>query len=187
MKKSVILGLFVCCGIIAMMYFAHREYEHYEREIRDLQSRLAQAVEAPDTFFVHDTVPVWRDKVVEVDRTDYKKLLADKELIKSLRLRISELESVSEQVLYVRDTVYLSSLSESDSILSYSDKWSKFVFRKDLGVLDWEVRDSLSTYVSSEYRHHFLWWRWGKKGYLVTIVNHNPRCRVEYEKYIKIK
>lgn len=186
-KANIIVGLVVMLVIFCMMWYFHGVISDYKRQVRDLSVRLAQADERVDTFFIRDSIPVTRVEVVEVDRTDYKEKLADKQLIKDLKLRVSELESVSEQVVSVRDTTYLSGNVDSDSILSYSDKWSTFVFHRTRGILDWEVRDSLSTYVSTEYRHHFLWWRWGRKGYQVAIVNHNPRARVKYEKYIKIK
>ena len=166
------------------VYFRFQE-KAYERQIRDLEVRLAQAVEEVDTFIVRDSIPVAVTKVVEVDKTDYKKLLADKKLIKELGLRISELESENRTLLSTRDTVILHSIN--DSTFTYSDKWCRFSYELNTRVLDWEVRDSLSTFVSTEYKHHFLWWKWGKKGYKVTIVNYNPRSRVEYDKYIKLK
>ena len=147
--------------------------------------RLALAEEVPDTFFVHDSIFVYRNKVVEVDKTDYKKLLADRELIKELGLKVSQLESENRTLLSTRDTVVLNPIS--DSIFTYSDKWCFFSYALDTRVLNWEVRDSLSTFVSRHYKHKFLWWKWGTKGYDVSIVSHNPRCRVEYDKYIKIK
>lgn len=156
-----------------------------EEQIAGLEVRLAQSKEKVDTFVIRDSIPVAVTHVVEVDRTDYKQILADKELIRDLRLRIKEIESENQTLLSTRDTVILNPLN--DSILTYSDKWNRFSFELKSRVLDWEVRDSLTTFVSSEYRHHFLWWRWGKKGYQVTIVNHNPRSRIEYNKYIKVK
>ena len=185
MKKDLIVFAFLCAGIFAMMYFAKRESAEYKRQIRELSVRLAQAEEHPDTFFIHDSIPVWKEKVVEVDRTDYKKLLADKELIKDLKLKISDLESENQTLLSTRDTVVLR--PKNDTTLTYSDKWCSFSYETSTRVLDWEVRDSLSTFVSAEYRHRFLWWKWGKRGYNVTIVNYNPHSRIEYSKYIKIK
>lgn len=153
--------------------------------IDDLQLRLAEAVENPKVMYIHDSIPVYKYEVVEVDRTDYKKQLADRQLIKDLKLRISEIEAENRTLLATRDTVVLNPLN--DSVLSYRDKWAFFRYDISSRVLDWEVRDSLSTFVSTEYRHHFLWWKWGRKGYQVTIVNHNPRSRIEYNKYIKVK
>ena len=186
MKKSDIYWVLLVTGlVISMILWAGSDRRRYERQIRELEVRLAQSEEKVDTFVIRDTVHVAQTKVVEVDKTDYKKLLADKELIKDLGLKVSELESENKTLLSTRDTVVLNPIN--DSVLAYKDKWFSFSYELNTRVLDWEVRDSLTTFVSAEYRHRFLWWKWGRKGYKVTIVNHNPKSRIEYSKYIKIK
>ena len=137
------------------------EKKHLLSQIDDLQVRLAKSTENPEIMYIHDSVPVYKYQVVEVDRTDYKQQLADKELIKDLKLRISEIEAENRTLLATRDTVVLNPLN--DSVLTYRDKWAFFMYDISSRVLDWEVRDSLSTFVSTEYKHHFLWWRWGRK------------------------
>lgn len=185
MKKDLYWGLVVVGIVVGMMLSASYDRKQYERQIRDLELRLVSADEKVDTFFIHDSIPVAQVRVVEVDKTDYKKLLADKELIKDLKLRVSELESENRTLLNTRDTVVLNPVG--DSVWRYRDKWTSFSLELKSRVLDWEIRDSLVTFVSSEYRHRFLWWKWGRKGYKVTIVNYNPRSRVEYNKYISVK
>jgi len=186
MKRIETLFCVVVLAItIGMVIAFQSEKRALKKQIAELEVRLAKSTEKVDTFVIRDSIPVAVTHVVEVDRTDYKQILADKELIRDLRLRIKEIESENQTLLSTRDTVILNPLN--DSILTYSDKWNRFSFELKSRVLDWEVRDSLTTLVSSEYRHHFLWWRWGKKGYQVTIVNHNPRSRIEYNKYIKVK
>ena len=173
-------------AIVGLMIYHQIDRKSYEREIETLNMRLALAIEHPDTFFIHDSIPVAQVKVVEVDKTDYKKQLADKELIKELGLRVKEVEAENRFLMSTRDTVVLEP-EFGDSILTYRDKWNSFSFELGSRVLDWEVRDSLVTYVSSEYKHHFLWWRWGLKGYKVTNVNFNPKSRIVYNKYIRVK
>ena len=184
-KGDIIWCVFVVGVIFALLGLSAREKRAYEKQIRELEVRLAQADEKIDTFIIRDTIRVAQTKVVEVDKTDYKKLLADKELIKDLGLKVSELESENRTLLSTRDTVVLQPVN--DSVLAYKDKWFSFPYELNTRVLDWEVRDSLTTYVSQEYKHRFLWWKWGKKGYKVTIVNHNPKSKIEYSKFIKIK
>ncbi len=175
--------LLVMVAVIIIGY--QTEKKGYMAQIRELQLRLAEAEEHPDTFYIRDSIPVYRDRVVEVDRTDYKKQLADKKLIKELGLKVSQLESENRTLLSTRDTVVLQ--PENDSVLSYRDKWVSFRYFTDERVLDYGVRDSLSTFVSRIYKHKFLWWRWGTKGYEVINVSHNPKCKVEYNKFIKVK
>ena len=180
--RLIVLGLVVICGFLC---WENRENRLLKKEIRTLEARLAEAHEEPERIYIHDSIPVTKIKVVEVDKTDYKKQLADKETIKELGLKVSQLESENRTLLAAKDTVYLSHLS--DSVYGYSDKWVTFRYLMKSGVLDYAVRDSISTFVAREYKHRFLWWRWGTKGYNVLIVSHNPKSRVEYSKYIKIK
>jgi hypothetical protein len=173
----ILSGGFLC--------WENRENRVLKKEVRELQVRLAQSEERADTFYIHDSIPVAKIQVVEVDKTDYKKALADKETIKELGLRVKQLESENRTLLATRDTVILSPLN--DSVLGYKDKWVTFKYLVNEGVLDYAVRDSLTTYVARQYKHKFLWFRWGTKGYEVYIVSHNPRSRVEYSKFIKLK
>lgn len=182
--ETIIAGvlLIMAAGFIFSFY---NQRKALEREIEDLNVKLAKATEEPEVMYIHDSIPVYKYNIVEVDKTDYASQLADKQLIKDLKLKIKEIEAENRTLLSTRDTVVLNPLN--DSVFTYRDKWNRFSFELTSRVLDWEVRDSLTTYVSQEYRHHFLWWRWGKKGYKVTIVNHNPKSRIEYNKYIKVK
>ena len=171
--------------LLFLFLFSSCSNREYKRQIRELQARLAQAEEHPDTFFIHDSIPVWKEKVVEVDRTDYKKLLADKGLIKSLQLRVAQVEAENRMLLGTRDTVILE--KDRDSVLRYHDKWADFAYYEDKKRLKYAVRDSITTFISREYKHHFLWWKWGTKGYNVYHVNYNPNSRVYYNKYIRVK
>lgn len=182
--ETALVGVVLVIVAVFIISF-QSEKNGYEKKIRELELRLANVKETPDTFFIHDSIPVYKDRVVEVDKTDYKTILADKKLIKELNLKIKEIEAENQTLLSTRDTVYLK--PEGDSVFTYRDHWNRFSFELKTRVLDWEVRDSLVTYVSSEYRHHFLWWRWGLKGYQVTNVNFNPKSRIVYNKYIKVK
>lgn len=173
----LILSGFLCCE--------NRENLFLKGQVRDLQLQLAESEQKADTFYIRDSVFVWKERIVEVDRTDYKKHLADRELIKELQLKVDQLESESRTALVTRDTVMLEPLNDSTFI--YSDKWMYFLYRLNTGVLDCEVRDSLSTFVAREYKHKFLWFRWGTKGYNVYIVSHNPHTKVEYSKYLRVK
>lgn len=184
-KRDLVFYLVVVAFVLAGVLFASHSSRKYQREIRDLQIRLAHAEESPDTFFIHDSIPVYKDRVVEVDKTDYKKLLADRELIKSLQLRISQVEAENRMLMSTRDTVVLE--PTGDSILTYRDKWLSFSFEPKSRVLGCEVRDSLTTLITREYKHRFLWWRWGTKGYNVYHVNYNPHSRIEYNKFIRVK
>ena len=175
--------------VLGFLCWDSRE-SRFKEQLRDLQLQLAESQQAADTFYVRDSIPVWKERIVEVDRTDYKKQLADKELIKALRLRVAQVEAENRTLLGARDTVILhvDSLTESSgTVLRYHDEWAEFAYYEERKKLEYSVRDSLSTFIAREYKHRFLWWKWGTKGYNVYIVNHNPRSKIYYSTYIRVK
>lgn len=181
-RLVVILIVLGFLGLLCSEYMANSSLKS---KVRDLELQLAQSQQKADTFYIRDSIPVWKERIVEVDRTDYKKQLADRELIKALQLRVSQVEAENRLLLGTRDTVYLS--RDRDSVLRYRDKWADFAYYEERKRLEYFVRDSLTTYVTREYKHRFLWWKWGTKGYNVYHVNHNPRSKIYYNKYIRVK
>ena len=181
-RLVVILTVLCVSGLLCSEYRAN---SLLKSEVKDLQVRLAESRQKADTFYIRDSIPVWKERIVEVDRTDYKKLLADRELIKELELRVAQVEAENRMLLGTRDTVYLS--KDRDSVLRYHDQWADFAYYEEKKKLEYAVRDSLTTFIAREYKHRFLWWRWGTKGYSVYHVNHNPRSRIYYNKYIRVK
>lgn len=133
---------------------------------------------------IRDTVEVVTQKVVEVEKM--KEVLSDddKLLIKDLGMKVKELESMQKVGMMTHDTVYLERKdSTSDSPLYYKDAWAEFEFQNKR--LKYSVKDSLAIAVRKEYKHRFLWWRWGTKGYEVKAVNFNPHSTIRYNTYVK--
>ena len=76
-------------------------------------------------------------------------------------------------------------VSHNNKVFSYSDRWSALRFSLQDSTFYYNIRDSLATLVHREYKHRFLWWRWGVKGYKVTLINYNPHSRITYNTYVK--
>ena len=178
--------IFIVCLITGLLCSEYRANSSLKSQVRDLQVQLAESQQKADTFYIRDSIPVWKERIVEVDRTDYKKLLADKELIKELKLKVAQVEAENRMLLGTRDTVYLSK-NDRDSVLRYHDQWADFAYFEEKRRLEYAVRDSLTTFIAREYKHRFLWWKWGTKGYNVYHVNYNPHSRIYYNKYIRVK
>ena len=49
-----------------------------------------------------------------------------------------------------------------------------------------ETRDSIAQIVHAIYKHRFLWWKWGIKGFRQEIVNFNPKSKIEYSEIVKV-
>ena len=110
---------------------------------------------------------------------------ADKELIKDLGLKVNQLVSENKMLREARDSVIMKAVN--DSVHAYHDRWVDFEYFTRQQLLKYAVRDSFVTEVARLYKHRFLFWRWGTKGYEVKIVNFNPHVDVKYNQHIMIR
>ena len=162
---------------------------HRKQEVGELKAQLAHAQIEPliqrDT--IRDTVTVATSAAIPVERSTYKNELADKQLIKELRLKLGQIEAQQLSGTDIHDTVRLE--AKTNSRYEYADRWARFTLRMKPPdtTLVYTVSDSVTTLVYREYKHKFLWWRWGTKGYKVKVVNFNPHATIRYNQYIKVE
>ena len=192
---AVIAGILILADIFIYQYQSKSELES---QVRDLQAQLSHATIPlkPDT--IRDSIPVVTQQVVTIDKTDYKQQAADRELIKDLETKVSQIEAENTMLRKTLGQVTLKPMRpdtmtsgavtpERDSIFAYHDRWVDFLLDTRSGALDYAVRDSFKTFIDRVPRHRFLWLRWGVKGYNIKIVNFNPHSHVEYNQYLKIE
>ena len=178
----VFIGIFVLCLIIIIR--GTYNVRMLEQQVRDLQVELAHTMVPLQTDTIHDSIPVTTQRIVEVDRTDYKRQVADRQLIKDLQLKVAQIESENTMLREIADSLQLVALN--DSLYAYHDRWADFEVNMRSGMMDYAVRDSFVSYVSRIYKHRFLWWKWGTKGYNMKVVNFNPRATVKYARTIRV-
>lgn len=160
----------------------------YKKENERLREELAKAQQyvplKRDT--IRDTVEVITQQVVEVEKIKEVLSKEDKQLLKDLGMKVKELESYQKTGIETRDTVILVEKdSTKDSPLFYHDAWTdiEYLNRK----LVYSMRDSLAIALKKEYKHRFLFFKWGVKGYDVKVVNFNPHSSIKYNTYVKRK
>lgn len=175
---------FTILSIIGAVRYGVRNQD-LQMQINDLSVQLAHSKVPMQRDTIRDSIPVVKQRVVEVDKTDYKQQLADKQLIKDLGLKVDQLVSENKMLREAKDSVTLAAVN--DSVFAYHDHWADFEYLTRKRLLKYEVRDSFATNVSRIYKHRFLWWRWGTKGYQVHHINFNPHVDIKYDQYIMIK
>ena len=197
MKTNISKGeiiFWLCIAIAVLMGFGYltgRTNKQLQAQVRDLQVQLAK-VDVPmkrDTVVLHekDTVEVVTQRVVEVDKTDYKQQVADRETIKELGMKVSRIEAENHMLRETLGSVTLQPVkSDSDTIFAYHDHWADFTVNTRQRQLDYAVRDSLDTYIERIPKHRFLWLQWGVKGYNLKHVNYNKNSTILYNSYIKV-
>ena len=156
------------------------------KEIESLREELARQQQyvplQRDT--IRDSVEVITQHVREVEKIKEVLSKEDKQLIKDLGMKVSQLESLQKTGIETKDTVFLEKKdSTEDSPLVYHDAWTdiEYLNRK----LTYSMRDSLAIALEREYKHRFLFIKWGTKGYDVKVANFNPHSSIRYNTFVK--
>lgn len=189
MRKSfdIIIGwsifVFIVLVVALIMCSCDRGLRKENERLREELARQQQYVPLQrDT--IHDSIEVITQKVIEVEKIKEVLSKEDKQLIKDLGMKVSELESLQKTGMETRDTVILVEKDSTDnSPLVYHDAWTdiEYLDRK----LTYAMRDSLAIALKREYKHRFLFIRWGTKGYDVKVVNFNPNSSVKYNTFVR--
>lgn len=155
-----------------------------ENELLRRELALAQKYVPLQRDTIRDTVEVVTQKVVEVEKVKSALTKEERELLKDLGLKVRELESLQQTGIVTKDTVWLVGKDSTDgSPLVYHDAWTDIEYRDKRMV--YAMRDSLAIALKREYKHRFLFFRWGTKGYDVKVVNFNPHSSVRYNTFVK--
>ena len=81
----------ILCFVAAVRYSVKNQ--DLELKVSDLSVQLAHSKVPMQRDTIRDSVPVVKQRVVEIDKTDYKQLEEDKKLLNDLNLRVDQLVS----------------------------------------------------------------------------------------------
>lgn len=165
--------------------------KQYEKDISGLKEQLAHAQQfvpmKRDTVILHETetVEVATSPVITAELKALRRQhIIDDRMIKDLGLKLKQLDAVQTTVTETKDTAR-AEYCHNIKVFSYDDRWSHLEFSLSDSTFYYNIRDSLATVVYHEYKHRFLWWRWGVKGYKVKMLNFNPHSTIRYNQYVK--
>lgn len=177
-------GVVILFAMLCALFFGGCD-SRLKKENERLREELAKAQQYQplqrDT--IRDSIEVVTQKVVTVEKIKNVLTQEDRQLLKDIDVKVKELESLQKMGMATRDTVYLT--EQRDSILCYHDAWADFEYWEKQRRLNYAVRDSLAIAVKREYKHRFLWWKWGVKGYQVKAVNFNPHSTLKYNTTVR--
>ena len=157
-----------------------------ENELLRRELALAQKYVPLQRDTIRDTVEVVTQKVVEVEKVKSALTKEERELLKDLGMKVRELESLQQTGIVTKDTVWLVGKDSTDgSTLVYHDAWTYIEYRDKRMV--YAMRDSLAIALKREYKHRFLFIKWGTKGYEVKVANFNPHSSVRYNTFVMKK
>lgn len=189
-SPKTIISLLAIMFIVSMVAFIRsaNKNEALQRDLDRMTQNVANVNYEVQFDKVQDSLPVAQTNALQVKYDELKKLhLTDTQLIKDLKVRLKDAQTIHTVSSATTDTVPISPVpNTADSVFSYSDRWLQLHIDLPARLCQYTAYDSLTTIVSRTYKHKFLWWRWGTKGYQVQIVNFNPHAKVRYSKFINI-
>lgn len=183
-KLAVILSfLMVLLTIFAsFLIFESRQKKANEALKMQLhQLKLKYSPMQRDT--IRDSVKLVTQQVMVMDRGEYKLRSADRKLLEELNLKLRQVVSDQRVSMVTSDTVKTKRLN---SVYLYSDAWLSLRLDTADSILTYRARDSLQCIVARQFKHKFLWWKWGTKGYNVKVLNFNPHSTILYNSYIQV-
>lgn len=189
-KQNTAIQILAAMFIITMAAFIRSAYQN-----RKLRSELNRQTENIGSLTydiqygkLDDSLSVAKNTAIQAKCNELKELhLADTKLIKELKVKLKDVKSIHTASSSTKDTVKIEPVpNTADSVFSYQDKWLSLHIDIPARLCQYSSRDSLTTIVSRTYKHKFLWWRWGTKGYQVQIVNFNPHSRINYSRYVEV-
>lgn len=126
-----------------------------------------------DTVWLYNYSTLFLDKGKAVKETG-EKIIKKKDLISAI--------STSTDT---RDTVRVNIVK--DTIINYYDGFLNLAMtlKKNIALIRYDNKDSLDFYNYVKYRHHFLFFRWGKTDSW-KVYSRNPRTHISNFKVIKI-
>lgn len=126
---------------------------------------------------VRDTIVIIQQKIVEVEKTEYKKTTDNIDLLRSIGSSPSLVILESKLSKQVNDTV---KPTARDSVFRYVDAWAEISFRPSDSLFTYFVRDSINILITKRYKHRLWFFRWGKKSYDINVVNFNPHSKITH-------
>lgn len=183
-KLAVILSFLMVLLTIFASFLIFESRQKKANEALKMQLHQLQLKYSPmqrDT--IRDSVKLVTQQVMVMDRGEYKLLAADRKLLEELNLKLRQVVSDQRVSMVTSDTVKTKRLN---SVYSYSDAWLSLRLDTADSILTYRARDSLQCIVARQFKHKFLWWKWGTKGYNVKVLNFNPHSTILYNSYIPI-
>jgi hypothetical protein len=183
-KLAVILSFLMVLLTIFASFLIFESRQKKANEALKMQLHQLQLKYSPmqrDT--IRDSIKLVTQQVMVMDRGEYKLLAADRKLLEELNLKLRQVVSDQRVSMVTSDTVKTKRLN---SVYSYSDAWLSLRLDTADSILTYRARDSLQCIVARQFKHKFLWWKWGTKGYNVKVLNFNPHSTILYNSYIQV-
>lgn len=186
MKKNV--KIIIACIInfliiAALCWILEYRQKRADKELREQFNQIALQYAPAERDTIRDSVKVITQKVLMMPQEEYKLTASDQALLKDINLKVNQVVADQRTSIFTSDSV---KAEHVENIYRYSDTWIDFKLNTADSILTYKARDSLQTIIARQYKHRFLFWKWGTRGYQVKVINFNPHSTLLYNNYIQV-
>ena len=191
MRKVTLVVFVVIIVLIVLAIFQGISISRLSEEVERQKSNVQTLVDKELSYKICDSINVAAIQALQLDKDQFEAMILDKDK------QIRELKNQRK-----KDIEYYSKLSVGDTFILYRDRFIEVPLGKDtcIGYYDnyiqltqcpdctyIEVQDTIKQVISKQYKHKFLWFRWGLKGFTQDVWSTNPHSKVHFEEFIKIE
>lgn len=197
-KFSQLLLVFVCVLCLSCFFLKRKvdkittERDKYQQNTNTLLSDIKR-IQIDSSTMAIDV------KTLRFTLDEYKQYRTeDAKLIKNMGIRIKDLEATAKQNIIVnapiqaeiRDTLILrDTISQFISTVKMKNPHLTLncIIENDTMKGTIVLPVNLHQAIWAEYKHRFLWWRWGLKAIHQSVGSDNPYVQINYSEFINIK
>lgn len=181
MNKFLIIFILILFILLAAITGLYNSTLKEKQRIEANQTTLMTSL---NNFKFRDSLNAVENGRLKLSISELKELReADFKLIKELKLRPKDVETITKVKVVTRDSIIF---QLKDSCINYESEWTK-VSGCIGDTLSIETSDSIAFIAHKEYKHKFLFFRWGLDRAKVKIINFNPRSSVKSQEWIDLK
>ena len=185
-KSNREIGFFIVFLLVLSLgkdFFGAYKKQRAEQNLQEQLNKLQLQYAPAERDTIRDSVKVVTQKVIMMPPDEYKEFAADRKMLKDLNIKVNQI--MADQRTSVVTEGSVKTLREN-SLYKYSDKWLSVQLNTADSMLTYRARDSLQCLVTRNYKHRFLWWKWGTDGYNIKMINFNPNSTILYNNYIQV-
>lgn len=199
MSKFSQLLLVIVCVLCLSCFFLKRKVDKITTEKDKYQQNTNTLLSDIKRIKIDSSTMAIDVKTLKFTLDEYKQYRTeDAKLIKKMGIRIKDLEATAKQniivnapiqaeirdTLILRDTIsqYISTVKMKNPHLTLN-----CIIENDTMKGTIVLPVNLNQAIWAEYKHRFLWWRWGLKAIHQSVGSDNPYVQIYYTEFINLR
>lgn len=187
-NKFLLIAIAIITVLVAFMVTQCSKIGNLKEEVKEQKENVKILKYKEHLYHISDSVKVAEIRALQLDKKQFEDLVLEKDRqIEQIRNeRKKEIEYYSRLTktdsFYITqfDTIYVG----KDTCFSYDDGYLSLTTCKGFSSI--ETKDTIKQVISAEYKHKFLWWKWGLKGITQDVWSTNPHSNIHFEEFVKL-